>query len=144
MRPLTATNDTLLGIALLLLRGAVGGILFAAGAGKVFGWFGGMGMEATVESFAAHSGISAPWAYLSTYTELVGGLLLALGLLTRPAAIAVAVNMLVAGILTIPMGFLAVAAYPFSLMASAAAIAVAGPMRYSLDAIIAPPDRTRR
>jgi putative oxidoreductase len=135
MRYLTATDRRLLGLSILLLRLTLGGILFAVGAGKVFGWFGGAGLEATVRSFAEQLSMPPFLAYLSTFTELVGGALLAAGLLTRPAALAVAVNMLVATVVLWPHGFLmGGAAYPFTLMVSAVAIFLSGPMQYSADA----------
>ncbi len=127
------TNARLLNISLLLLRFVLGLILFVAGAGKVFGWFGGQGIEFTIRTFATKMGIPAPLAYLSCYTELIGGFLLIVGLLTRPAAFAVMINMLVATIVTLPMGFLAGAAFPLSCMISAVIIQLAGPMEYSVD-----------
>lgn len=137
MSILTVSHRTALDTAILLLRAAVGGILFIVGAGKVFGWFGGQGMEATIQGFVTHLHFTVFWAYVSTYTELVGGAFLVAGFLTRPAALAVAINMLVAGIVTLPMGFLATASYPFSLMVSAVVILLAGPQRFSVDEMIA-------
>lgn len=134
MKLLTETNTALLNVSLLLLRFTVGIILFLAGAGKVLGWFGGMGIEATLDIFVSQMGIHPILAYLSCYTEFVGGFLLIVGLLTRPAAFAIMINMLVAGIVTLPNGFMAGASYPFSMMVSSIVILLAGPMAYSLDA----------
>ena len=134
---LTGTNDKLLGTCILLLRCTIGGILFVVGAGKVFGWFGGIGLEVTIQMFVTKAGIPAPLAYLSCFTEFVGGLLLILGLLTRPAAFAVTINMLVATIMTMPRGFIAFASYPFTLMIIAIVIMLTGPMFYSFDHLIA-------
>lgn len=134
MNLLIKTNTTLLNVSLLLLRLAVGIILFLAGAGKVFGWFGGQGIEATINIFVSQMGIHPILAYLSCYTEFIGGFLLIVGLLTRPAALAIAINMLVAAIVTLPNGFLAGSSYPFSLMISSLIILLAGPMAYSVDA----------
>jgi putative oxidoreductase len=137
MKLLTATNTTLLNICLLLLRWTVGIILFAVGDGKVFGWFGGQGIEATIAIFVSKMGISAFLAYLSCYTELIGGFLLIVGLLTRPAAFAVTINMLVATLIMLPNGFIMGGAdFPFSLMISSLIILLAGPMAYSLDAML--------
>lgn len=133
MKLLTETNTTLLNVSLLLLRLTVGIILFLAGAGKVLGWFGGMGIEATLDIFVSQMGIHPILAYLSCYTEFIGGFLLIVGLLTRPAALAIAINMLVAAIVTLPNGFMAGASYPFSMMVSSIVILLAGPMAYSLD-----------
>lgn len=134
MKLLIATNTRLLDVSLLLLRLTVGIILFLAGAGKVFGWFGGMGIEATIDIFVSKMGIHPILAYLSCYTEFIGGFLLIVGLLTRPAAFAIMINMLVATLVTLPNGFLTGASYPFSMMVSSIIILLAGPMAYSLDA----------
>jgi putative oxidoreductase len=134
MKLLTGTNTRLLDVSLLLLRLTVGIILFLAGAGKVFGWFGGMGIEATIDIFVSKMGIHPILAYLSCYTEFIGGFLLIVGLLTRPAAFAIMINMLVATLVTLPNGFLTGASYPFSMMVSSIIILLAGPMAYSLDA----------
>lgn len=134
MKLLTETNRTLLNVSLLLLRLTVGIILFLAGAGKVLGWFGGMGIDATLDIFVSQMGIRPVLAYLSSYTEFIGGFLLIVGLLTRPAAFAIMINMLVAAVVTLPNGFLKGASYPFSMMVSSIIILLAGPLAYSLDA----------
>jgi putative oxidoreductase len=149
MKVLTQTNTSLLNISLLLLRCTVGLILFAAGAGKVFGWFGGFGLQATLGYYST-SGIPSFWAYVSSFTELIGGFLLIIGFLTRPAALALSINMLVAVIVTGTKGFFTGgAAYPFTLMICSLVILLTGPMAYSLDAlfsrvkIIIPENTTR-
>src|SRR4029078_9883018 len=135
MKILTKTNDRLLNIAVLLLRLTIGVILFGAGAGKLFKWFGGFGLEMTVHYFA-EIGFSAPLAYLSTFTEFIGGILLIVGLLTRPAAFAVLINMTVATVVSLPKGFfVGMAAYPFALAIVALVILLTGPMAYSIDAL---------
>lgn len=136
---LTATNTRLLSICILLLRCTVGIILFIVGAGKVLGWFGGQGLELTIQNYAK-TGFLAPLAYLSSFTEFIGGLLLIVGFLTRPVAFAVVINMLVATIVMWPKGFImGMAAYPFSLMISAIIIMLAGPMSYSIDSLLLQP-----
>lgn len=136
MKVLTESNTTLLNVSILLLRLAVGIILFVAGAGKVMGWFGGQGIDATIDIFVSKMGIHPILAYLSCYTEFIGGFLLIVGLLTRPAAFAITINMLVATVLMLPNGFMTGASYPFSVMVSSLVILLAGPMGYSLDALI--------
>ena len=134
MKIFTQTNNNLLSISILLLRFMIGIILFVAGAGKVLGWFGGMGLETTVNIFTSKMHIPAFLAYLSCFTEFIGGFLLVVGLLTRPVAIAVFINMLVATIMMAPHGFLkGGAAYPFTLMIFSLVILFSGPMVYSLD-----------
>jgi putative oxidoreductase len=138
MNLLTGTNKGLLSLAILFLRLMLGIIMFVAGAGKVFGWFEGMGIDVTIQMFQTYMGLSAFWTYLSSYTELIGGLFLILGFLTRPAAFALVINMLVASVFIGFKGFFVEkgAAYPFSLMVSALVILLTGPLSYSLDELL--------
>lgn len=132
---LTKNNPTLLNLSLLILRLTAGIILFVIGSGKVMGWFGGMGLTVTVQMFVSKMGIPAPLAYLSCFAEFLGGFFLIIGFLTRPAALAVVINMTVATIVTLPMGFFfGKAGYPFCLLIMALVILLAGPMAYSVDA----------
>ncbi|HEX6334402.1 MAG TPA: DoxX family protein [Flavisolibacter sp.] len=137
MNLLTGTNQRLLDTGILLVRLVAGAILFAAGAGKLFGWFGGFGLDTTLQLFSNNLKISGFWAYLSIYTEFIGGFLLAVGLFTRFAAFALLINMIVATWVSVPSGILSGASYPFSLAISALAILLTGPLRYSVDSIIA-------
>ena len=130
------SNDKLLSAGFLLLRLTAGGILFVAGSGKVFGWFGGYGLELTIKMFVSHMGISAFWATVSSLTEMIGGVLFIIGFLTRPAAFAVTINMAVAAYVSLPRGFLAGAAYPFTIMIISLVLLIAGPMLLSIDAIL--------
>ena len=134
---LEGTNGKLVSTSVLLLRCTIGLLLFAAGSGKVLGWFGGYGMVATLKGYAT-MGISAPLATLSAYTEFIGGILIAVGLLTRPAAFAVMINMVVATIVSLPNGFMSPtgAQSPFIFLMIDIAILAAGPLTYSLDSLI--------
>lgn len=139
MKQLTETNAKLLNLGILLLRCTLGAILFGAGAGKVFKWFGGFGLAMTMQGYRS-MGIPDFLAYLSIYTELIGGLLLILGFLTRPVAFAVLINMIVATIVMLPKGFIiGMAAYPFSLMVSSLVLLLTGPMAYSIDSWLLQP-----
>jgi putative oxidoreductase len=82
--------DRLQPLALLVLRFVLGAIMIAHGYGKVFG-----GMPRVVHMV---SGLGIPgWmAYLAAAAEFGGGILLVLGLITRIAAAAVLIDMLVA------------------------------------------------
>jgi putative oxidoreductase len=84
-------------LGLLVLRVVVGLLFFGHGAQKLFGWFGGYGLEGTGGFFEQigfpHGKRQAALAGLS---EAVGGLLLALGLLTPLAAAMITAVMLVA------------------------------------------------
>ncbi len=81
-----------------LMRAAAGLILMPHGAQKLFGWFGGYGLEGAAGYFAGDLGLEPGifWAALVGLTEFLGGLFLAIGFLTRPAAAAIAVTMAVA------------------------------------------------
>ncbi len=81
-----------------LIRVVAGVILMPHGAQKLFGWFGGYGLAGTGDFFADTLGLEPGvlWAGLVGATEFFGGLMLALGLLTRPVAAAIAVLMAVA------------------------------------------------
>ncbi len=136
---LLGNNDALLSSGILLLRLTIGILLFIVGSGKVFGWFGGYGLHATIQ-FYIKMGIAVPLAYLSCFTEFLGGLLLAFGLFTRPAAVAVVINMAVATITMLPGGFFGAsgpgASYPFVFLIMAIVILFTGPMSISLDSLI--------
>ncbi len=72
-----------------LIRFMAGLFLIPHGAQKLFGWFGGGGLEGTAGWFAKIGLEPAmPLAVLAGATEFFGGILIAIGLLTRPAAAA--------------------------------------------------------
>ena len=77
----------------LVIRVVLGVIFFAHGAQKVLGWFGGYGLKGTTQSLSS-LGIPLPVAYLVCFFELFGGIGLIVGLLTRLAALAIAVVMI--------------------------------------------------
>ncbi len=81
-----------------LMRITAGLLLMPHGAQKLFGWFGGYGLDATGQFFATNLGMEPGYliALLAGLVEFFGGLALVLGLLTRPAALAIAVLMAVA------------------------------------------------
>jgi putative oxidoreductase len=127
-------------IGLLLLRLAVGLTLAAHGAQKLFGWFGGPGLDGTGQFFVM---LGFPpgrrYALMAGLAESGGGLSLALGFLT-PAAVAIVVSvMLVAAVsVHIKKGFfLTNGGYEYTLVLSIAALAVAfiGPGSLSVDAM---------
>lgn len=89
------------------LRIAAGLFLVPHGAQKLFGAFGGHGLEATGQFFGTQLGFANGWlAALGVGSvETFGGLMLAVGLLTRPVAAAIAVLLLMAATVHIPAGF---------------------------------------
>ncbi|MDX1653883.1 MAG: DoxX family protein [Candidatus Competibacteraceae bacterium] len=125
----------------LALRVPVGIIFAAHGAQKLFGWFGGYGLEGTGQ-WLASIGLVPGYlmALLAGGAEFFGGLALILGLLVRPAAAVLAFTMLVA-ILTVHIGnglFMSNNGYEFGLALLAAAVALAfnGAGRISLDGML--------
>lgn len=87
---LRPTYDCLSEVSLLLLRVAAGAFLVPHGYGKLFG-----GLEGTA-NFLGSLGYQPAmlWAVLVAAVEFGGGILLALGILTRPVAAAVMLFML--------------------------------------------------
>lgn len=134
---LTKTGSGYISLCVLLLRCVIGIILFDVGAGKLFGWFGGFGLDVTL-GFYAKMGFSQPLAFMSIFTEFIGGFLLTVGFLTRPAALAVIINMAVATYVSLPGGFLGPngASYPFVFLVIALAVLLSGPMYLSIDYLI--------
>ena len=70
-------------------------VMFPHGAQKTLGWFGGHGLKGTMKFFTS-SGTTAILALLAIVAEFLGPLGLAVGLLTRVAALGIACVMLVA------------------------------------------------
>mgnify|MGYP000565897681 CR=1 FL=1 len=126
------------GIDTLPLRVGAGSIFAAHGAQKLFGWFGGYGLEGTagwMASIGLEPGVLM--AALAGSAEFFGGLLLIMGLLVRPAALALAGTMIVA-IVTVHLGnglFMANNGYEFSLalLAISLGLVARGAGSFSLD-----------
>ncbi len=112
-------QDSLLFIARLV----IGGIFIYAG------WLKVSDMAGTIEMFANLS-IPAWLTYIVAYAELIGGILVVLGLFTELAAIVLAVIMLVAAYLSREGG---VSAYtlPFTMFAALISL-MSGPGSYNL------------
>lgn len=123
-------------LAILVLRICLGIVFIAHGAQVAFGMFSGPGINGFSQML---SGMgfkpSAFWAYLSAYTELIGGLCLILGIFTRLAAFSILVFMLVAvlkahwskGFFIQSGGF----EYNFVIMCICLALMIAGPGKFS-------------
>jgi putative oxidoreductase len=105
---LTPLYRSLAPLAYPLIRVVAGLFLMPHGAQKLFGWLGGYGLQGTGGFFAENLGLEPGvfWAALVGGTEFFGGLFIALGFLTRPAAVAVAIIMAVAVLqVHLPNGF---------------------------------------
>lgn len=134
--------STRAGYGITVLRIIVGIIFMAHGSQKLFGMFGGYGLEGTGQ-YMASLGLNPGYlmALLSGSAEFFGGLALFLGLLVRPAAV-VLIVMLVVAILSVHIHnglFMANNGFEFGLALLGAAIAVLieGAGRVSLDRLIA-------
>lgn len=127
-------------LGLLALRSAVGGVLIAHGTQKLFGWFGGGGLEGTAQAME-HMGFTPGErsALAAGLGEAGGGALLAVGLATPAAGSIVAGTMAGAIAVHAPAGFFAHGGgyeYPALLGACGLALGVSGAGRYSLDAAL--------
>jgi putative oxidoreductase len=132
---------SLSGFSEALLRIAAGGFLIPHGAQKLFGAFGGYGLEATGQYFQTQLGFAN--GYLAAFgagsVELVCGLLLALGLFTRLAAGSIAVMLVVATSFHLGAGFFWNEGgweYPVMWAIIALMFVVRGGGQYSLDRLI--------
>lgn len=124
---------------LLILRIVVGLLLAGHGAQKLLGWFGGSGLSGTgefMESLGLRPG--RPMALLAGLGEVIGGLLLGLGLLTPFGAMAV-IGVLLTAVATAHADKGAWATnggweLPLTYAAAASMLAFTGPGRFSVDA----------
>jgi putative oxidoreductase len=136
----TFRKEKTLDLALLLVR--LIGLGFAAhGAQKLFGWFGGYGLAGTgsfLESIGMRPGHF--FAAAAGFSELVGGLLVALGLF-GPIGPMFMIAVMTTAALTVhlPNGFFGQNngyELPATYMLIALAIAIGGPGAYSLDSAL--------
>jgi putative oxidoreductase len=125
-------------IAPLVLRVGTGLALMPHGAQKLFGLFGGYGLQGTgqwMDSIGLHPGVLM--AGLAGSAEFFGGIALVLGLLTRPAAAVTAFTMLIA-IFSVHIGngfFMANNGfeYAYVLLVVTLSLMVSGGGQYSVD-----------
>ena len=97
------------------------------------GWTKLSGIAGTEHFFAMLGLVSHGWVYLVAYTELIGGILLVVGLLTKPVCVALAIDMAVV-VWGVPSkgGFFWGHPYEFYLLMTLLALYVMGPGKYSL------------
>ena len=122
----------------LTLRIPIGIILAAHGSQKLFGWFGGYGLEGTGQ-WMASVGLTPGFvmALLAGSAEFFGGIALIVGLMTRPAAAVSALTLLVAlfwvhwgnGFFLDSKGI----EYALALLSATSTLVLMGGGRYSLD-----------
>jgi putative oxidoreductase len=139
---LVATNG---GVVPLILRLTLAVVMFPHGAQKTLGWFGGYGLRGTMAYFTK-SGFPPALAFLAVMAEFLGSLGLAIGLLTRVAALGIAVVMLVAILVHKHNGFFMNwfgtqegegVEYHLLALGLALALIVSGAGAWSVDALIA-------
>ena len=138
----TTRTSPLADLALLGLRGVVGGYVAAHGAQKLFGSFEGAGLDATAEQFEEHLDLAPgrEMAAAAGGSELVGGTLTALGLGGPLGPMAITGTMAVAsqtahrgkGPFTVDGG----PELPLTNIAASTALAMIGPGRFSVDALL--------
>src|SRR5688572_20087154 len=136
----TMYTDTL-GLGLLLARVIVGLVMAAHGAQKLFGWFGGYGLNQTGEFFA-HLGFrpGKAFAAAASLTEITSGLLVALGFL-GPVGPALMISVMIVAAITVHWEHGLFAAnngveVPLLYATAAIGFALAGFGQYSLDALL--------
>ncbi|MGH3918397.1 MAG: DoxX family protein [Gammaproteobacteria bacterium] len=126
-------------VALLLLRAMIGVVFIAHGSQKLFGAFGGGGLDTAakaMDGFGLKPGML--FAVLAGISEFGGGLLLLIGLLTPLAGLIITGLMVVAiAVSTGQKGFIVIGGlgyeYNLVLIVIALALVIAGPGRLSLD-----------
>ena len=125
--------------AIPLIRIALGTIMFAHGAQKVFGWWGGSGLSQWTNQPAPFQEMRPSWLWMgaAAVSELVGGAMVIIGLYTRIGAFLICCVMLTA-ILSVhwKSGFFITAGgfeYPLALLGMAAALLIHGGGSASID-----------
>jgi putative oxidoreductase len=123
------------------LRLILGIVFVVHGAQKLFGWFGGGGVNGTGD-FMASLGLNpgVPMGLVSGTGEIIGGILLLLGILVPVAAVLLTIDMIVAIIFrTSKLGFINGGGMELNLiiLAGVAAVVLLGPGAYSLERVLA-------
>jgi putative oxidoreductase len=144
-RPVRAVHSSWHSVdaAALVMRAALAAAFVAHGGQKLFGWFGGGGIAGTTAFFTS-VGLPAPhaFAYVAGIAEFLGGIAIALGLLTVAATAGLIAEMVIAvASVSYSAGFFVTAqkigwelnAYLIGLLA---ALLLTGPGRWSADAAL--------
>ena len=123
----------------LPIRAGLAAVMIAHGAQKVLGSFGGPGFNAFIANNTPFGFMRPAWLWMAAaaLSELIGGILIALGFLTRVGAFLIACVMVTAiagvhwtgGFFAANRGY----EYPLSLLAMALALLIAGGGQASVD-----------
>jgi len=126
-------------IATLFPRIILALVFIFHGGQKMFGWFGGAGLEATAQFMNINLDIPVFLAFAAALAEFFGAIFLLLGLFTRISAFALGVTMLVAILTVHPDAFLLSEGgmeYTLTLLFMSVLAFILGPGKISLDAIL--------
>lgn len=141
MSKLNKILSTNAGFEALALRIPAAIIFIAHGAQKLFAWFGGYGLEGTGQ-WMASIGLEPGYqmALLAGSAEFFGGIALLIGLMIRPAALMLAVTMLVAifSVHFVNGLFMSANGYEFALalLAISVALLISGAGKFSVDKLL--------
>jgi putative oxidoreductase len=80
-------------IPLFLIRLSLGAVMFAHGAQKALGWYGGPGIEKTIQTFTSKMNFPVWLVLLLVVIEFFGSLGLIVGFLTRLAALGIGTSL---------------------------------------------------
>jgi putative oxidoreductase len=138
---LTTLDGATIGSGLLVARVALGLAMAAHGSQKLLGWFGGYGLKGTggfFEGLGFRPGVA--FAAAASLSEMLGGLLLALGFL-GPVGPAIIIAVMIVAAVTVHLknGFFAASngfEVPYLYAAGAAALALTGFGAYSMDSLL--------
>lgn len=120
----------------LPVRLALGGIFIAQGSQKVLGKFGGPGFNTFISYPAPFPFMRPAWLWMAAaaLAELVGGVMVLLGLLTRLGAFLIAVPVVVIIAVRWPVFFGEKGIeYPLALLAMTVALLISGGGHFSID-----------
>jgi putative oxidoreductase len=122
--------------AALPLRFLLGALFLVLGTQKLFGYFGGPGLNATAQLLAS-AGFTPGlfWAWIAGVVELLGGAALLVGALTRWTALTLALESLVS-IVAIAAGAPVNIEFRLAALAALVALGLIGPQSYALDTTV--------
>lgn len=90
---------------LAIIRLALAFVILPHGLQKTFGLFGGFGFSGTMQYFTQALGIPGPLAFMVFVAELAAPVALILGFWSRPAALLIFINFVVAASMHVSSGF---------------------------------------